>query len=306
MWLRARRARRDRPLRRGVLRLPRGGRLVRARAARRLARRLLPARVVTHTGRGSDGDRASIRIRKYFAARNTILFARKHASRLERAKLACFLAASLPLELLRHLADGPCRRGAAQDARHARRARRPPPALRGARPAMSGRRWLAPVVAGLAGGGLRGGVPPLRPLRPRGRGAAPRAGGARGGRRAAVPRLPHRLRAALLRAPGGARARRRPRRDPRRARDRARRHGGARVRGRAHARRDGARGRRRRAARRLLPARGPGERGAVQRAVSRLVRRPRGRRPWRCFSRAGRRGAIASRSRVRSRAPCSR
>jgi GT2 family glycosyltransferase len=65
-----------------------------------------PDAVVTHTGRGSHGNPRSIRIRKYFAARNTILFARKHASPAEWTKLACFLAASLPLQLLRHLPTG--------------------------------------------------------------------------------------------------------------------------------------------------------------------------------------------------------
>jgi GT2 family glycosyltransferase len=65
-----------------------------------------PAAVVTHTGRGSAGGRTSVRIRKYFAARNSILFARKHARPVERAKLACFLAATLPLQLLRHLPTG--------------------------------------------------------------------------------------------------------------------------------------------------------------------------------------------------------
>jgi hypothetical protein len=58
-----------------------------------------PHAVVTHTGRGTAGGRGAIRIRKYFAARNTVLFARKHARPLERVKLACFLAASLPLQL---------------------------------------------------------------------------------------------------------------------------------------------------------------------------------------------------------------
>jgi GT2 family glycosyltransferase len=72
---------------------------VRARAA---GRRVVycPDATVTHTGRGAAGDSRSIRIRKYFAARNSVLFARKHASPLERAKLACFLGASLPLQLL--------------------------------------------------------------------------------------------------------------------------------------------------------------------------------------------------------------
>jgi hypothetical protein len=65
-----------------------------------------PAAVVSHTGRGSAGGRRSVHIRKYFAARNSILFARKHASLAERTKLACFLAASLPLQLLRHWPAG--------------------------------------------------------------------------------------------------------------------------------------------------------------------------------------------------------
>jgi GT2 family glycosyltransferase len=58
-----------------------------------------PDAVVTHTGRGSHGNPRSIRIRKYFAARNTILFARKHARPLDWAKLVAFLAVTLPLEL---------------------------------------------------------------------------------------------------------------------------------------------------------------------------------------------------------------
>ena len=65
-----------------------------------------PDAVVTHTGRGGAGSAASVRIRKYFAARNSILFARKHASASERAKLACFLAATLPLQLLWHWPRG--------------------------------------------------------------------------------------------------------------------------------------------------------------------------------------------------------
>ena len=59
-----------------------------------------PAAVVTHTGRGTAGGTAAVRVRKYFAARNSILFARKHAPPAARVKLACFLAASLPLQLL--------------------------------------------------------------------------------------------------------------------------------------------------------------------------------------------------------------
>jgi len=65
-----------------------------------------PDAVVTHTGRGTVGGTRSVRIRKYFGARNTILFARKHAGTREWAKLALFLGALLPLQLLWHLPRG--------------------------------------------------------------------------------------------------------------------------------------------------------------------------------------------------------
>lgn len=65
-----------------------------------------PAASVSHTGRGSAGGPTAVRVRKYFGARNTILFARKHASRAQWLKLGCFLAASLPLQLLRHWPTG--------------------------------------------------------------------------------------------------------------------------------------------------------------------------------------------------------
>jgi hypothetical protein len=65
-----------------------------------------PDAVVTHTGRGSHGSPASIRIRKYFGARNTILFARRHAGPVAWAKLVASLAASLPLELAWHALRG--------------------------------------------------------------------------------------------------------------------------------------------------------------------------------------------------------
>jgi len=85
-----------------------------------------PDAVVTHTGRGAAGGRASIRIRKYFAARNAVLFARKHATLVQRAKLACLLAASLPLQLLWHWP-----RGTADEVRLK---------MRGVRDALGGRR----------------------------------------------------------------------------------------------------------------------------------------------------------------------
>ena len=69
-----------------------------------------PRAVVTHTGRGTSGGERSVRIRSYFAARNTILFARKHAGPVHRAKLAAFLGVSLPLQLLWHLPRGDAER----------------------------------------------------------------------------------------------------------------------------------------------------------------------------------------------------
>jgi GT2 family glycosyltransferase len=76
--------------------------------AHRLGRRVVycPDAVVTHTGRGTAGGTGSVRIRKYFGARNTILFARKHAGPRQWATLALFLGASLPLQLLWHLPRG--------------------------------------------------------------------------------------------------------------------------------------------------------------------------------------------------------
>lgn len=65
-----------------------------------------PNVVVAHGGRGSGASRRSIRIRKYFTARNSILFARKHGTPAQRAKLAMALATSLPLQALWHLPQG--------------------------------------------------------------------------------------------------------------------------------------------------------------------------------------------------------
>jgi GT2 family glycosyltransferase len=65
-----------------------------------------PAIVVYHTGRGSGGSRASIRVRKYFGARNSVLFAVKNGGWGERAKLAAGLLGSLPLQLLWQLPRG--------------------------------------------------------------------------------------------------------------------------------------------------------------------------------------------------------
>ena len=65
-----------------------------------------PSVTVRHGGRGSGGNPASVRIRKYFTARNSILFARKHASLRERCKLGASLGVSLPLQALWHLPRG--------------------------------------------------------------------------------------------------------------------------------------------------------------------------------------------------------
>jgi len=65
-----------------------------------------PDAVVTHGGRGTSTAAASVRVRKYFTARNMVLYARRHASPVQRAKLACFLVGTLPLQLLWNLPRG--------------------------------------------------------------------------------------------------------------------------------------------------------------------------------------------------------
>ena len=65
-----------------------------------------PSVVVSHGGRGTSRDAASVRIRKYFTARNMVLYARRHGSGAQRLKLGCFLAVSLPLQLLWHWPRG--------------------------------------------------------------------------------------------------------------------------------------------------------------------------------------------------------
>jgi len=76
--------------------------------ARRLGWRVVyaPEARVLHAGQGTSRDPRALRIRKYFAARNAVLLARRHANFAERAKLAAFVAAALPLELLWHALRG--------------------------------------------------------------------------------------------------------------------------------------------------------------------------------------------------------
>lgn len=65
-----------------------------------------PSVVVTHTGRGSDGGPDAVRIRKYFTARNAVLYARKHGRAAERARFMGALVVGLPLQLLWNLPRG--------------------------------------------------------------------------------------------------------------------------------------------------------------------------------------------------------
>jgi len=68
--------------------------------------RYCPEAVVTHRGRGSHGSPQAIRIRKYFAARNTMLFARKHGGPIQWVWLSAWLALSVPLQGLWHWSRG--------------------------------------------------------------------------------------------------------------------------------------------------------------------------------------------------------
>ena len=61
---------------------------------------------MTHGGRSTSPARSAVRVRKYFTARNMVLYARRHGSRVQRAKLACFLAVTLPFQLLWNLPRG--------------------------------------------------------------------------------------------------------------------------------------------------------------------------------------------------------
>jgi GT2 family glycosyltransferase len=61
---------------------------------------------VTHRGEGSLADRGPANPARYLSARNTVLFARKHAGPRQWATLGVCLATSLPLQLLWHLPRG--------------------------------------------------------------------------------------------------------------------------------------------------------------------------------------------------------
>lgn len=75
-----------------------------------------PAAIVSHTGRGSGGGPASIRIRKYFTSRNAILLARRHGGVAQRVRHGALVAAQLVAETLWH-----CGRARADGTRWKRR-----------------------------------------------------------------------------------------------------------------------------------------------------------------------------------------
>jgi len=65
-----------------------------------------PAARVRHRGEGSLGRRGRANPVRYLSARNTVLFARKHASPSEWLRLAVTIGGSLPLEWARRRAEG--------------------------------------------------------------------------------------------------------------------------------------------------------------------------------------------------------
>ena len=64
-----------------------------------------PAARVVHRGGASLAERGAARTVRYLSARNTVLFARKHARARDWVRLALTIGASLPLEVLRRGAD---------------------------------------------------------------------------------------------------------------------------------------------------------------------------------------------------------
>ncbi len=78
-----------------------------ARARKRGWRVLyVPRAVVYHRGNASLGGRKYISARAYLSARNSVLFARKHATPAQKAKLAAFILLSLPFQYLRRVPVG--------------------------------------------------------------------------------------------------------------------------------------------------------------------------------------------------------
>jgi len=65
-----------------------------------------PASVLRHRGNQTLGGPGYVSARKYLSARSTVLFARKHASRLQHVKLWTSILVTLPFVFLRRLASG--------------------------------------------------------------------------------------------------------------------------------------------------------------------------------------------------------
>jgi hypothetical protein len=63
-----------------------------------------PGALVYHRTHASTGGPGYVSARQYLVARNTVLFARKHASTAERARLVAWIVATLPFQLARRLA----------------------------------------------------------------------------------------------------------------------------------------------------------------------------------------------------------
>jgi GT2 family glycosyltransferase len=65
-----------------------------------------PASVLRHRGNQTLGGPGYVSARKYLSARSTVLFARKHASRLQQVKLWTSILVTLPFVFLRRLPSG--------------------------------------------------------------------------------------------------------------------------------------------------------------------------------------------------------
>jgi hypothetical protein len=63
-----------------------------------------PDALVYHRTHTSTGGPGYVSVRQYLVARNTVLFARKHASMGQRARLVAWIVGTLPLQLARRLA----------------------------------------------------------------------------------------------------------------------------------------------------------------------------------------------------------
>ena len=68
--------------------------------------RYAPAAVVRHRGNRTLGGPAYTSPRKYLSARSTVLFARKHATRAQKLKLAASIVLTLPFVFVRRLVTG--------------------------------------------------------------------------------------------------------------------------------------------------------------------------------------------------------